>query len=153
MAVGHLSVCPLWRKVYSRSFAHFLIGSFVLLVWSHVSSLYILEIKLLSDVLLANMFSHTFGSLFILLVVSLAVQRSFLLCVVPFAYFLLYFHCPRDISAKILLCEIFEFLLPFHPAIPLLGLYSRKPKTPIQKNICTPVFIALFYNSQDLETV
>ena len=26
--------------------------------------------------------------------------------------------------------------------IPLLGMYPKKPKTLIQKNICTPVFIA-----------
>ena len=32
--------------------------------------------------------------------------------------------------------------LPFDPAIPLLGLYSKSPKTPIQKNLCTPMFIA-----------
>ena len=27
-------------------------------------------------------------------------------------------------------------------AIPLLGLYPKNPKTPIHKNLCTPVFIA-----------
>ena len=32
--------------------------------------------------------------------------------------------------------------LPFDPAIPLLGLYPKSPETPIQKNLCTPVFIA-----------
>ena len=32
--------------------------------------------------------------------------------------------------------------LPFHPAIPLLGLYPKSPETPIQKNLCTPMFIA-----------
>ena len=32
--------------------------------------------------------------------------------------------------------------LPFDPAIPLLGLYPKSPKTPIQKNLCTPVFTA-----------
>ena len=31
--------------------------------------------------------------------------------------------------------------LPFDPAIPLLGLYSKSPGTPIQKNLCTPMFI------------
>ena len=32
--------------------------------------------------------------------------------------------------------------LPFDPAIPLLGLYPKNPETPIQKNPCTPMFIA-----------
>ena len=32
--------------------------------------------------------------------------------------------------------------LPFDPVIPLLGLYPKNPETPIQKNLCTPVFIA-----------
>ena len=32
--------------------------------------------------------------------------------------------------------------LPFDPAIPLLGLYPKNPKTVIQKNLCTPMFIA-----------
>ena len=49
------------------------------LEWSHVSSLYILEIKSLSEILLANIFSHTIGSLFILLMFSLAVQKLFIL--------------------------------------------------------------------------
>ena len=30
----------------------------------------------------------------------------------------------------------------FDPAIPLLGLYPKNPETPIQKNLCTPTFIA-----------
>ena len=32
--------------------------------------------------------------------------------------------------------------LRFAPAIPLLGLYPKNPETPIQKNLCTPRFIA-----------
>ena len=42
-----------------------------------MSSLYILEIRLLSEVSLANMFSHTVGSLFILMLFSLAMQKLF----------------------------------------------------------------------------
>ena len=38
--------------------------------------------------------------------------------------------------------------LPFDLAIPLLGIYPKNPETPIQKNLCTPVFIAcLLYTS------
>ena len=33
--------------------------------------------------------------------------------------------------------------LPFDLSIPLLGLYPKNPETPIQKNMCTPMFIAL----------
>ena len=33
--------------------------------------------------------------------------------------------------------------LPFNLAIPLLGLYPKNPETPIQKNLCTPMFIAV----------
>ena len=32
--------------------------------------------------------------------------------------------------------------LPFDSAIPLLGLYPKNPETPIEKNLCTPMFIA-----------
>ena len=43
---------------------------------SHMSSLYILGTKALSDALFADVFSNTVGSLFILMV-SLAVQKNF----------------------------------------------------------------------------
>ena len=32
--------------------------------------------------------------------------------------------------------------LPFYLAIPMLVLYAKNPETPIQKNLCTPIFIA-----------
>ena len=35
--------------------------------------------------------------------------------------------------------------LPFDPAIPLLGVYPKEPKTLIQKNISTPMFIAALF--------
>ena len=35
--------------------------------------------------------------------------------------------------------------LPFDPAIPLLGLYPKNPETPVQKNLCTPMFIAALF--------
>ena len=35
--------------------------------------------------------------------------------------------------------------VPFDPVIPLLGLYLKKPETPIQKNLCTPMYIASLF--------
>ena len=69
----HLFICLLvlfmssLEKCGFRFFAHILIGLFVFLVWSHVGSLYILEIKPLSELSFAHTFTHMVGSLFILL--------------------------------------------------------------------------------------
>ena len=75
---GH-SICSPWRSVCSGPLPTFLIGLLVFLVWSHVRSLYILEIKSLSEVSLANRFSHMVGSLSILLMFSLVMQKLFIL--------------------------------------------------------------------------
>ena len=35
--------------------------------------------------------------------------------------------------------------LPFDPAIPLMEIYPKNTETPIQKNLCTPMFIAALF--------
>ena len=51
-------------------------------------------------------------------------------------------HCGKqygDTSKKL------KMDLPFDPAISLLGIYLKDPKTQIQKNISTPMFIAALF--------
>ena len=113
----HLFIC-LWalcmallEKCTFKSFAHFLIGLFVFLEWSRVCSLYILEIRPLSEVSLANMFSHRVGYLFILMLFSLAMQKLFIwmrshLFILSFMSLAI-----GDISLKMLLPRMSEIFL------------------------------------------
>ena len=77
MSLGPLHV--LLGDVSVQVLCPFFNGLFVFLMWSHVSSLYVLEIKSLSEVSLAHIFSYTVGSFFILLMFSLAVPKLFTL--------------------------------------------------------------------------
>ena len=110
MSLGPLYV--LLGEVLFRSFAHFLIVLVVFLEWRPVSSLYLLEIKPLTEVSLANIFSNTVGSLFILLTFSLAMRKLFILK--KSHLFILSFLSLAlgDVSVKILLCGISEIFLP-----------------------------------------
>ena len=63
------------EKCLLRSSTHFWIGFFVLLILSCMSILLILEINPLSVASFANIFSHSEGCLFVLFMVSFAVQK------------------------------------------------------------------------------
>ena len=77
-----------------------------------MSSLYILEIRPLSEISLVNTFSHTVGSLFILMLFSLAVKKLFIL--MRSHLFILSFMSLAlgDMSVRMLLRGMFEIFLP-----------------------------------------
>ena len=70
-----LAICMSLEKYLFRPFYHVLIGLFVFLALSCLSSLCILEIYPLSFVSFAIIVSHSEGCLFTLLIVSFAVQK------------------------------------------------------------------------------
>ena len=73
-------VCLLWRKVYSNPLPIFFKLSFLFFLLSFRSSLYILDINPLSLIWFANTFFSFLACLFILLIISFAVQMLFSWC-------------------------------------------------------------------------
>ena len=110
MSLGPLNV--FLGEVSVQVLCDVLIGFFVFLEWSHVGSLYILEIRPLSEVSLANMFSHTVGSICNLVMFPLAMQKIFIL--MRSHLFILSFMSLAlgDMSVKMLLYGMSEIFLP-----------------------------------------
>ena len=72
MPIGHLDV---FVREMSKSSTHFFDGVVYISLLRFMSYLYILEIKPLLVLWFANIFSQSIGCLFILLMVSFAVQK------------------------------------------------------------------------------
>ena len=85
------SVCPFCRSVYSVLLP--ISWFFFFLVFTFITSLYVLDIKLLFDVWV-NMSSYAVGYIFILLMVSFAVQKPFSLILFHLLIFFFCFSCP-----------------------------------------------------------
>ena len=87
-------------------------------------SLYISEIRPLTEVSLANMFSHTVGSLCILVLFSLAMQKLFIL-MRSYLFILSFMSLGLgDMSVRMLLCGVSEIFLPMFSSRTFYGVMT-----------------------------
>ena len=113
-------VCLLWKNIDLGPLPIFKLGYlFIFLLLSCVSSLHTLDIILLVYICFANIFPHSVGGLFILLIVSFAVQKLFSLHSPSCLFFLLWFvllvsnpknHCQNQCQGGFLLCFLLGVL-------------------------------------------
>ena len=88
-----LAICmSSWRNICLGLLPIFWLELFVFLLLSYMGCLYILEINPLSVASFANIFSHSVGCLFILLIGSFTMQKTLILIKPHLFIFVFYFH-------------------------------------------------------------
>ena len=102
----------LWRNVYLDLLLIFLIELFPFSILGGMSCLYILETNPLSVAVFANLFSHSEGCLFVLFMVSFAVQKLLSLIRAHLFIFVFIFITLGGGSKKILLPFMTKSVLP-----------------------------------------
>ena len=112
MSIGHLDV---FFGEVSMSFAHFFTELFISWMLSLISSLQILDTNPLFDVSFENIFSHSVSCLLILLIVSFAVKKLFILMRSQQFIFAFVSLASGDMSSKKLLQLRSKRLLPVSP--------------------------------------
>ena len=97
MPIGNLYVF-FWKNVYTD-----LIGLFAVLMWNCMQFFVCVDINSLSDISFENMFSHSVGGLYDLLIVPFTVQKIFALMYSHVFIFAFISFAQKDISKKVLL--------------------------------------------------
>ena len=109
MSIGHLYV--LFGELSIQVLCPFFNWIVCFLGVQFVSSLWILDNNPLSDVSM-NIFSHSVGCLFILLMITFAMKNFLVWCSLICLFFFFCFPCLGDTSYKIWLWAMSEILLP-----------------------------------------